>query len=151
MSSLPPFSAHCVLSPNSQEASLSRDHYSKFTSLDKREPWLSKDLGGEKVTICGRALNSQCFYLLPVPLQVVQTKKTSRFPYIGSWCILLTVLAQNVMVAICFQSLFSNYVFKFAFIVLLFKFGSPSHLGHLLTWVAFLVCVGHIVWVILCG
>ena len=46
------------------------------------------------------------------------TRKTSRFPYIGSWCVLFPVLTQHVMAAVCFQTVFSNYVIKLAFIVL---------------------------------
>ena len=31
-------------------------------------------------------------------------RKTSRSPYIGSWCVLSTVVTQYVMAAVCFQS-----------------------------------------------
>ena len=77
--------------------------------------------------------------------------QTSRFPHIGSWFVLFTVLTQHVMAAICFRILISNYAFKLAFIVLLIRTVSPSHLCRLPIYVVFLVCVGHIVWVTLCG
>ena len=36
--------------------------------------------------------------------------KTSRFPYIGSWCVLSTVVTQYVMAAVCFQSMFIHFL-----------------------------------------
>ena len=55
-----------------------------------------------------------------------------------------------MIAAVCFQTLFSNYVFKFAFIVLLIKTGSPSYLGRLPSLCGS-QCVGHNVWVTMCG
>ena len=50
--------------------------------------------------------------------------KTSRFPYIGSWCILSTVVTQYVMAAVCFQSMFNHFFGGFQTFV--FLSGSPS-------------------------
>ena len=71
--------------------------------------------------------------------------QTSRFPYIGSSCVLLAVVTQSLMAAVCFQTLLTNCATMYAFIVL---FSLPSHLGRLPIWVAFSSgshCVGHIV------
>ena len=67
--------------------------------------------------------------------------KTSRFPYIGSWCVLITVVTQYVMAAVCFQSMFFDFLgFQ------LFMF---SQLCHLPICVAF-SSVSHYVCSILC-
>ena len=73
--------------------------------------------------------------------------KTSRFPYIGSWCVLYAVVSQNVNAAVCFQSLSTNHAFKHAFIAMIIMTGSPSHLGRLPISV---ISVSHIVQVKLC-
>ena len=72
----------------------------------------------------------------------VSQLQTSRFPYIGSWCVLSTVLTQFVMAAVCFQKLSSNFAFIPMFITL----------GRLIVWVILCGshCVGHIVWVTFC-
>ena len=49
--------------------------------------------------------------------------KTSRFPYIGSWCVLSTVVTQYVMAAVCFQTMFVPF--------LGFQLSTFSQLGHL--------------------
>ena len=81
-------------------------------------------------------------------------KETSRFPYIVSWCVLCTVVTQYVMAAVCFHSLSSCYVIKFAFIALFIITVSPFHLGRLPIWVTFRLCgsncVCHIMCVTLC-
>ena len=83
------------------------------------------------------------------------TWKTSRFPYIGSLCVLFPVLTQFVMAAICFQTLSFISDFKYAFIAVFIMTcspPSPPYLGHIV-WVILCGshCVGHIVWVTLCG
>ena len=34
----------------------------------------------------------------------------SRFPYVGSWCVLSTVVTQCVMAAVCFQTMFIHFL-----------------------------------------
>ena len=77
--------------------------------------------------------------------QCDRVSKTSRSPYIGSWCVLFPVMIQFVMAALCFQTLSFNYGFKYAFVA-----WSPPYLDRLPVWVTlcgFIVwvhCVGHI-------
>ena len=91
------------------------------------------------VQIFGR----NCFGFLSSDLRYMIISRTSRSPYIGSWCVLFAVLTQNVMAAVRFQTLVSNYVFKLFFIALLIITGSPSSAK----WVT---CMGHIVCVTFC-
>ena len=66
--------------------------------------------------------------------------QTSRFPYIGSWCVLNAVVTQYVIAAACFQSMSVHF--------LGFQHFMFSKLGRLPIWVTF--CVSHFVCHILC-
>ena len=66
--------------------------------------------------------------------------ETSRFPYIGSWYVFRTVVAQNVIAAMCLQNMPSILLSNVSFIA---RSPSPSLCGS--------NCVGHIVWVTMCG
>ena len=85
--------------------------------------------------------------------QLVKPYKTSRFPYIGSWCVLRTVVTQYVMAAVCFQSMFSIFL---AFNFLWFPCWatspsvSPPYLCHLYPYLCVTFSVSHFVCHILC-
>ena len=85
--------------------------------------------------------------------------KIRRSPYIGTWYVFSNVLAQNVIVAMCFLMALSKYVLSIVFkCVIRARSPSPSMtpslycVGHIV-WVTLCRshCVGHTIWVTLCG
>ena len=86
------------------------------------------------------------------------TTKTSRFPYIGSWCVLRTVVTQYVMASVCFQTIFwaFNFLWFPSWVTSLSV--SPSHLCYnmcvTLRFVCHTICVtlyvSHYVCCIIC-